>query len=873
MKDTLRGVTSHFQRYDTRLLTAQSKDTTTPRSTTKADLAEEITFLNRLIWPLSALVRPAIRHTSNLDGFMHEAYFTLGVWGGIGVLVVSTVFRAVKLAALETETKLSAGGVSVMGASNSEQLLVKLAMDLALAAAFAVVLMSVWKSGLRTCHKIIVFGGVTINVIAKNTIFHMIPSMFIVSNILSFIVILQTSQDKRPLDLLAAMIQIGLVVFSILDTYDELTYGTDAALGLHPWKDTTGFHWLDHFFSLVIPPLMNYQVTKSVCESSRYQKERLMIAEDLAYRVADALAGYDLKGAAQILNSTEFDSCYRDRDVRKPLLQLLKNLRCYRPFLPRFLFATGEIDPHEAPNSKLAEVMRGKEPGSAHIDNAVSRMRDSDYSLLSFHHDMVEGYPELELYKVDEAAMSSGRSGHEEFQRTLGALYAVYCLLRLDLDGKLLLSFGIHDDGRPRAEPSGETAEKQKAFLSSVAWNKLEVLLDHADMTVVDNHGVLQLRRDRVRAMLTLTAIHDIMKNKSLLPHVQKQHAPYDGYKEGEVITDHDAALSYILEFFPSLLPSFNKLGPGQRAPIFFTQGRMGFNNGWFVQGEAPPAALFSKFKHMIVNDHASKDDISFYFVHWLTDLAGAVPFGDKPWPGSEKFASQFPVRVLSSFLHSFTFIEHLAYLNEVEVMEEYLLDRFAAFNLPVPIPGPESCVAIMRLALMAQGFEAELLAAFNRLPRADSDTLGHELARTGCMAQFSRAPHPVKAEPSGPALLIYYAPALLQKARSDCCLEALRVLAAVCRAARVLFPLDVTKVEAVVTIRIDALKVLNPRDILAGGPWYLKPTSSVDAEVATDVSAEEPHAVVIDLPVLDEVAAEFAVSSLPVALDFVDVV
>merc|ERR1712129_686858 len=116
--------------------------------------------------------------------------------------------------------------------------------------------------------------------------------------------------------------------------------------------------------------------------------------------------------------------------------------------------------------------------------------------------------------------------------------------------------------------------------------------------------------------------------------------------------------------------------------------------------------------------------------------------------------------------------------------------------------------------------------------------------------AQFNKAPHPVKAKPSGPALLIYYAPALLQKAHSDLCLEALRVLAAVCRAARILFPLDETKVETVVTIRIDALKVLSPRDILMGGPWYLKSTSSMDAEVATNVAAEEPHTAVIDLPV-----------------------
>ena len=46
----------------------------------------------------------------------------------------------------------------------------------------------------------------------------------------------------------------------------------------------------------------------------------------------------------------------------------------------------------------------------------------------------------------------------------------------------------------------------------------------------------------------------------------------------------------YIMDKFPWMLPSFYGLEPRQRAPILFTQGNMGFNNGWMVQGEARAA-------------------------------------------------------------------------------------------------------------------------------------------------------------------------------------------------------------------------------------------------------------------------------------------
>eukprot|EP00429_Kryptoperidinium_foliaceum_P024325 CAMPEP_0176149674 /NCGR_PEP_ID=MMETSP0120_2-20121206/76378_1 /TAXON_ID=160619 /ORGANISM="Kryptoperidinium foliaceum, Strain CCMP 1326" /LENGTH=52 /DNA_ID=CAMNT_0017486489 /DNA_START=8 /DNA_END=163 /DNA_ORIENTATION=+ len=47
---------------------------------------------------------------------------------------------------------------------------------------------------------------------------------------------------------------------------------------------------------------------------------------------------------------------------------------------------------------------------------------------------------------------------------------------------------------------------------------------------------------------------------------------------------------------------------------------------GWLVQAEAPPGALLSTLRARVLAGKASQQDLAFYFVHWFTDFAGAVP-------------------------------------------------------------------------------------------------------------------------------------------------------------------------------------------------------------------------------------------------------
>lgn len=115
------------------------------------------------------------------------------------------------------------------------------------------------------------------------------------------------------------------------------------------------------------------------------------------------------------------------------------------------------------------------------------------------------------------------------------------------------------------------------------------------------------------------------------------------------------------------------------------------------------------------------------------------------------------------------------------------------------------SHLSVSRLVIMAQGNSKTILDAFNKLHETDRRTLCEELARTGCEGQrySTDSLHDVR----GPAFLVYYAPAFLQKAGLLDPQGAMRVLAEILRVARTMWPLRASLGGVTVTVRIDALK------------------------------------------------------------------
>mmetsp|Transcript_55357 Transcript_55357/g.99392 ORF Transcript_55357/g.99392 Transcript_55357/m.99392 type:complete len:167 (+) Transcript_55357:3-503(+) len=128
------------------------------------------------------------------------------------------------------------------------------------------------------------------------------------------------------------------------------------------------------------------------------------------------------------------------------------------------------------------------------------------------------------------------------------------------------------------------------------------------------------------------------------------------------------------------------------------------------------------------------------------------------------------------------------------------------------------------RLLCQAQGNADHVLFAFmEELSEEDKDLLSREMAKTGCPGQRYAD---IEADDcaSGPAFLMYYAPALLQKfGDAKGASQALRRLVEVYKQARALWPEG--SLQGHVTVRIDTIKDLSREqicDVLKGSGLFL---------------------------------------------------
>jgi len=504
----------------------------------------------------------------------------------------------------------------------------------------------------------------------------------------------------------------------------------------------------------------------------------------------------------------------------------------------------------------LESLMKGRKMDMKRARRAASRICDPRYSCRDFYEDITAAFPELRLYLCGD--MTSGRAGEDEYQRTLGAMFCFFWMMRLHLDGAHSFCFGLDENWKPRQKPYDNSSEamaeweRRSAFHRDAEWASLELLLVNAGFLEEATPPELQPARkrsflelaskrayvlrkhdvERTLAMLVLTAIHDIMKTVQLLPTVSKKHGTFRGYKVGEMINDHDAALAYILEHYPSVLPSYAALSREQQESIKFTQSKMEYNMGWLVQAEAPPGALFRKFKRVIESGQASPQDLAFYFTHWFTDLAGAEPF---PTEGCEKFVLRFPKHVLNQFLLSFSIVQSISApgATEAKVYEDYLQWRWDSHKPALgPAPMGKGSIAKMRLVVMAQGDSEAIVRAFDALPEEDMEVLSTEMSMVDIWKQsWSRE----RSEFRGPAILVYYAPALMQKAGKQDPHGALLLLADVFRQARALWPLSEAAGNWWVSVRVDQLKELTVREIRESNPskvWAVTKLTSREGAV-----------------------------------------
>ena len=473
---------------------------------------------------------------------------------------------------------------------------------------------------------------------------------------------------------------------------------------------------------------------------------------------------------------------WEEWEARRP------NLRIPEPLPLRALDATESVAPGARVRRRLMRPtpIERAERDQRLLDTARS-IRDPSFTLLHFHEAMCFCFPELRLYldcpppapapaaaaaglpaaatpSIPASAATaataatcapttmSGRTPEAEYLRTIGALHAIYWLLRLELradepgsagwDGQRGFCFGVGEDWKPPpAEAVGsigasapESVQTRHKFLIRTEWTKLRQLLLDAGMLALSADGHIQVGVDRTVAMLALTAIHDVMKTTSLLPTVLEPEG-YHGLRQGTDLVDHDRALAYVLEKDPEALPAYYALTPAQQAAVRFTQAELGFNHGWLVQAEAPPGELFASLKQALTCAGVDGSCLAFYFVHWLTDLAGAEP---TPLCGLEKFVLKFPTPVLLSLVGSMALVQQLASTSPTALMLQYLRSHWGEFAVrlglpPVPPTGPEA-IALMRLLTQAQAEDEQrrVYAAFGELTPSESDLLSFEMALTG---------------------------------------------------------------------------------------------------------------------------------------------
>jgi len=616
-------------------------------------------------------------------------------------------------------------------------------------------------------------------------------------------------------------------------------------------------------------------------------------------RLAEMQLAYDSLSALfqrRVYSLSDLDeqaSARLSLDMRESLLEAPKALYVYPEDEGKpeevFIRAYGDVNKqiNEGKNKNKSSIATGAVQWESAC-RAARQIRDPNYTLRMFYTDVRHAFPELALYmarRVEHQAgtvdMTSGITPADEYRRTVGALFCVYWLARIDMDGKRGFTYGVDDDWTPLPVPplSPDVAEdpelqKRRDFYEHQEWEGLSQLLFDAGMLMrCPTSGSCMVNEERMLAMLALTAIHDVMKVEALLPRVEEKHAPYRGYQAGDIINDHDAALGYVLDHHPHCLPSYQGLPELQQKTLRFTQSKMSFNHGWLVQAEAPPEALFSKFKQVADTGGAEPTDIAFYFVHWLTDLAAAVP---TPLEGAEKFVLKFPRPVLGSFIRSFSVLNELAVKTETQVFEQYLNDWWTE-NIarlgPVP-EGPHS-IAIMRLVVQAQAEEKQrsIIGAFSALGPEDRKVLCEEMAQSGIAGQFferssrvgidsARCSEADDASPSetrpkileeplkskgGPAILVYYSPAFLRTLTPDEALPALGLLAEIYRRARQLWP-SKPDLTGSVTVRIDQVKELKLSEIQHaysfGDTWVLTRRNDLEAvleRIPLDLLAERP--------------------------------
>merc|ERR550537_691979 len=174
------------------------------------------------------------------------------------------------------------------------------------------------------------------------------------------------------------------------------------------------------------------------------------------------------------------------------------------------------------------------------------------------------------------------------------------------------------------------------------------------------------------------------------------------------------------------------------------------------------------------------------------------------------KFTVEFPDSLLRLFIESLPFLWRLANERMSDVYLHYLEWRWGSL---VPWTAMrdqgESAVAKARLCVSVQTPDKakKIMESWDALSVASQALLSRELGLTGVQAENYSWGAPV-SEGKGPSFLCYYSPALLKKHIGWKKPSAVEVLAEICRAGRMLYPLRIGADNTFTTIDLAMLRM-----------------------------------------------------------------
>lgn len=509
------------------------------------------------------------------------------------------------------------------------------------------------------------------------------------------------------------------------------------------------------------------------------------------------------------------------------------------PYVPQPA-AFGEIADIEAqvstPNVSLALAKKAtSDPASSQkaLLGLAEKMCNPGYRLKEFFDDCAVALPELKLF------VSEDNTAAPAYQQTMGALFAIYWFLRMDVDGPDGFCFGVDKDWnviKKKSKVSVIVAEENDLSADEVR----EVTYKQTDWkaftSLVDKAGCGKGKPNassQVAAVLVKIVLRGLMKVRGLKPSVQEKHAPFKGFDQGATLEEPSQALAYVLEFFPDLFPSYAGLPSEQQKSVLAAQGAKDFNLSWLIQAEAPPSNLTS-----LKSTLSTVEDVGIYALHWFAELAGAEA---TPLAGAERPVLYVPRGMLSKLLMAVPTLMKLPSATETQVMEEYLRTQAASIaeasgsRASATIPEDPSAVAQLRLVVMSQD-STKIIDMFKSLEPGDKERLQVEFARTGCSTQSFKGCDTEEAH--GPAFVVPGSAAFLQAHIQDpreILLAAVRIVLEVQAQARVIFPLsekhagDSIVLDMAALKGVDVMEVANPT---AGDMWLLHQTSEKEAAV-----------------------------------------